>query len=53
MTYEHKGKQYIGVLSGVGWAGIGLAAGLTNPHAGLGTVAAMPHSATIPLLAAS
>jgi glucose dehydrogenase len=28
-TYEHKGRQYIAVLSGVGgWAGIGLAAGL-------------------------
>lgn len=38
-TYEHKGKQYIGVYSGVGgWAGIGLAAGLTNPTDGLGTV---------------
>jgi len=39
MTYEHKGKQYLAVLSGVGgWAGIGLAAGLTDPHAGLGAV---------------
>ncbi|MFG5117917.1 1-deoxy-D-xylulose-5-phosphate synthase N-terminal domain-containing protein, partial [Methylorubrum sp. POS3] len=39
MTYEHKGKQYVGVLSGVGgWAGIGLAAGLTDPNAGLGAV---------------
>ena len=39
MTYEHGGKQYIAVLSGVGgWAGIGLAAGLTDPHAGLGAV---------------
>jgi PQQ-dependent dehydrogenase (methanol/ethanol family) len=38
-TYEHDGKQYIAVLSGVGgWAGIGLAAGLTDPHAGLGAV---------------
>jgi lanthanide-dependent methanol dehydrogenase len=38
-TYEHNGKQYIAVLSGVGgWAGIGLAAGLTDPHAGLGAV---------------
>jgi lanthanide-dependent methanol dehydrogenase len=38
-TYEHGGKQYIGVLSGVGgWAGIGLAAGLTDPTAGLGAV---------------
>ena len=39
MSYEHKGKQYIGVLSGVGgWAGIGLAAGLQNPTDGLGAV---------------
>ncbi|GGH50785.1 PQQ-dependent dehydrogenase, methanol/ethanol family [Frigidibacter albus] len=39
MTYEHGGKQYIGVLSGVGgWAGIGLAAGLTNANDGLGAV---------------
>ena len=38
-TYEHKGKQFIGVYSGVGgWAGIGLAAGLTNPTDGLGVV---------------
>lgn len=39
MTYVHGGKQYIGILSGVGgWAGIGLAAGLTNPNEGLGAV---------------
>ncbi len=39
MTYQHNGKQYVAVLSGVGgWAGIGLAAGLTDPHAGLGAV---------------
>jgi PQQ-dependent dehydrogenase (methanol/ethanol family) len=39
MTYSHGGKQYVAVLSGVGgWAGIGLAAGLTDPHAGLGAV---------------
>jgi alcohol dehydrogenase (cytochrome c) len=39
MTYEHKGRQYVAVLSGVGgWAGIGLAAGLADPHAGLGAV---------------
>ncbi|MEZ0253178.1 MAG: lanthanide-dependent methanol dehydrogenase XoxF1, partial [Methylobacteriaceae bacterium] len=39
MTYEHKGKQHVAVLSGVGgWAGIGLAAGLTDPNAGLGAV---------------
>ena len=32
MTYEHGGKQYVAVLSGVGgWAGIGLAAGLLQP----------------------
>ncbi|MCK1337996.1 PQQ-dependent dehydrogenase (methanol/ethanol family) [Bradyrhizobium sp. LB1.3] len=38
-TYENGGKQYIAVLSGVGgWAGIGLAAGLTDPTAGLGAV---------------
>ena len=39
MTYSHKGKQYVAVFSGVGgWAGIGLAAGLTDPSAGLGAV---------------
>ncbi|HXT09401.1 MAG TPA: lanthanide-dependent methanol dehydrogenase XoxF5 [Roseiarcus sp.] len=39
MTYEHAGKQYVAVLSGVGgWAGIGLAAGLTKPNDGLGAV---------------
>jgi len=39
MTYEHGGRQYLAVLSGFGgWAGIGLAAGLTDPHAGLGAV---------------
>ena len=38
-TWEHKGKQYIGVLSGIGgWAGIGLAAGLEKPTDGLGAV---------------
>ncbi|MFI0848628.1 methanol/ethanol family PQQ-dependent dehydrogenase [Mesorhizobium sp. IMUNJ 23232] len=32
-TYEHGGKQYIAVLSGVGgWAGIGLAGGLLAPE---------------------
>jgi glucose dehydrogenase len=35
-TYEHNGKQYIAVLSGVGgWAGIGLAAGLTREDAAM------------------
>ena len=39
MTFEHGGKQYVAVYSGVGgWAGIGLAAGLTNPNDGLGAV---------------
>ncbi len=38
-TYMHGGKQYIAILSGIGgWAGIGLAAGLTEPTAGLGAV---------------
>jgi len=38
-TYMHDGKRYVAVLSGVGgWAGIGLAAGLTDPQAGLGAV---------------
>ena len=36
-TYEHGGKQYIAVLSGVGgWAGIGLAAGLLRPEVAAG-----------------
>ncbi|MCG7979644.1 MAG: methanol/ethanol family PQQ-dependent dehydrogenase [Candidatus Thiodiazotropha endolucinida] len=40
-TYMHNGKQYIAVLSGLGgWAGIGMAAGLTDPTAGLGAVGA-------------
>ena len=38
-TYEHKGKQYIGLFSGIGgWAGIGMAAGLDKPTDGLGAV---------------
>lgn len=38
-TWEYKGQQYIGVLSGIGgWAGIGLAAGLDKPNEGLGAV---------------
>jgi lanthanide-dependent methanol dehydrogenase len=41
MTYTHGGKQYIAVLSGVGgWAGIGMAAGLTKDTDGLGAVGA-------------
>jgi PQQ-dependent dehydrogenase (methanol/ethanol family) len=39
MAYEHDGKEYVAILSGVGgWAGIGLAAGLTKPTDGLGAV---------------
>ena len=38
-TYEHKGKQYLGVFSGIGgWAGIGMAAGLEKDNDGLGAV---------------
>ncbi len=40
-TWEHDGKQYVGVLSGLGgWAGIGFAAGLTGDTDGLGAVGA-------------
>jgi hypothetical protein len=36
-----KAEQYVAVLSGIGgWPGIGLAAGLTDPRAGLGAVGA-------------
>jgi lanthanide-dependent methanol dehydrogenase len=39
ITYTHKGKQYVAVLSGVGgWAAIGLAEGLTKGTEGLGAV---------------
>jgi PQQ-dependent dehydrogenase (methanol/ethanol family) len=38
-TWEFKGKQYVGVLSGIGgWAGIGMAAGLEKDTDGLGAV---------------
>ncbi|WP_336487987.1 methanol/ethanol family PQQ-dependent dehydrogenase [Methylobacterium nigriterrae] len=38
-TYAHRGRQYVAVLSGIGgWAGIGLAAGLTDPADGSGAV---------------
>jgi PQQ-dependent dehydrogenase (methanol/ethanol family) len=38
-TYDYDGKQYVGVYSGIGgWAGIGMAAGLTEGTAGLGAV---------------
>jgi alcohol dehydrogenase (cytochrome c) len=40
-TFTHDGKQYLAVLSGVGgWAGIGMAAGLSEDNAGLGAVGA-------------
>ena len=40
-TWTHNGKQYVGVLSGIGgWAGIGMAAGLTGETDGLGAVGA-------------
>ena len=40
-TWAHDGKQYVGVLSGVGgWAGIGMAAGLIGDTEGLGAVGA-------------
>ena len=38
-SWEHRGKQYIGILTGIGgWAGIGLAAGLEKDTDGLGAV---------------
>jgi glucose dehydrogenase len=40
-TWKHDGKQYVGVLSGLGgWAGIGFAAGLEKDTDGLGAVGA-------------
>ena len=40
-TWNYQGKQYIGVLSGIGgWAGIGMAAGLEGDSEGLGAVGA-------------
>lgn len=40
-TWLHRGKQYVGVPSGIGgWAGIGLAAGLQGDTEGLGAVGA-------------
>ena len=44
MTYMHKGKQYVAILSGIGgWAGIGMAAGLTEDSDGLGAVGGYRH----------
>ncbi len=41
MSYQFQGHQYVAVMSGIGgWAGIGLAAGLTDPHDGSGAVGA-------------
>ena len=41
MTYSHKGRQYIGILSGIGgWAGIALNQGLTEDSDGAGTAGA-------------
>jgi len=38
-TYQYDGKQYVGVYSGIGgWAGIGMAAGLSKDTDGLGAV---------------
>ena len=38
-SYMFKGKQYVGVYSGIGgWAGIGMAAGLEKDQDGLGAV---------------
>ena len=38
-SWEFQGKQYVGVLTGIGgWAGIGLAAGLEKDSDGLGAV---------------
>jgi len=40
-TWSYKGKQYVGVMSGLGgWAGIGMAAGLEGESEGLGAVGA-------------
>jgi PQQ-dependent dehydrogenase (methanol/ethanol family) len=41
-TWMHRGKQYVGVLSGIGgWAGIGLAAGLIQEEGAAGWHAAV------------
>ncbi len=38
-TYAHRGRQFVGVYSGIGgWAGIGMAAGLEKDSDGLGAV---------------
>lgn len=41
ITYEHNGKQYVAIYSGVGgWPGVGLVFDLKDPTAGLGAVGA-------------
>ncbi|UZR30365.1 methanol/ethanol family PQQ-dependent dehydrogenase [Methylococcus mesophilus] len=41
MTYQHNGKQYVAIYSGVGgWPGVGLVFDLKDPTAGLGAVGA-------------
>ncbi len=43
-TYTQGGKQYIAILSGIGgWAGIGMAAGLSEDSDGLGAVGGYRH----------
>ena len=40
-TYSHKGKQYVGVMSGIGgWAGIAINLGLTEDADGAGAAGA-------------
>ena len=52
-TYEHKGKQYLGVFSGIGgWAGIGMAAGLEKDQVASEPWAATRSCATTPSWAA-
>ncbi|QJD29277.1 methanol/ethanol family PQQ-dependent dehydrogenase [Methylococcus geothermalis] len=41
ITYQHNGKQYVAIYSGVGgWPGVGLVFDLKDPTAGLGAVGA-------------
>jgi len=41
ITYEHNGKQFVAIYSGVGgWPGVGLVFDLKDPTAGLGAVGA-------------
>src|SRR4030095_9504410 len=45
-TYEHKGKQYLGVVSGIGgWAGIGMGAGPEQDTDGRGALGRDPAAA--------